>query len=150
MTAGRRSAGDWRAAARKPGRGESVVSSRADWRGLIALAVDCVADADAALDSEPGRAMGSEAELRLMSLLRRATSASSAVLDRDAGAAVADVGRAFLRLTVAFARRETPAPMRQALIPAVTAAATFLDDQLHQLNAAEFERAHHGRPEVYG
>ena len=72
------------------------------------------------------------------------------MLERDAGASVADVGRAFLRLTIAFARRETPGPMRRALIPAVSAAASFLDDQLHQLNATEFERAHHGRPEVYG
>lgn len=135
-----------RVAGRKAGSGEAIVSSRADWRALIALAVECVADAGSA---ESG-GLGSDAELRLMSLSRRAGSASSAVLDRDAGASVADVGRAFLRLLAAFARRETPAAMREALIPTVAAAAGFLDDQLHQLNAAEFERAHHGRPEVYG
>lgn len=134
-----------RVAGRKAGRGEAIVSSRADWRGLIALAVECVADAEAV---EPG--LGSDAELRLMGLFRRASSASSAVLDRDAGASVADVGRAFLRLSAAFARRETPGPMRAALIPTVSAAAAFLDDQLHQLNADEFQRAHHGRPEVFG
>lgn len=134
-----------RVSGRKAGRGEAIVSSRADWRGLVALAVECVADANA---SDGG--LGSDAELRLMSLFRRASSASSAVLDRDAGASVADVGRAFLRLVAAFARRETPAPMRQSLIPTVAATAAFLDDQLHQLNAADFERAHHGRPEVYG
>lgn len=135
-----------RVSGRKPGRTEAIVSSRADWRGLIALAVECVADAEAV---EAG-GLGSDAELRLMSLFRRASPASSAVLDRDAGASVADVGRAFLRLLAAFARRETPAAMRLAMIPTVAATAAFLDDQLHQLNAAEFERAHHGRPEVYG
>lgn len=134
-----------RVSGRKVGAGEAIVASRADWRGLVALAVECVGDANA---SECG--LGSEAELRLMSLYRRASSASSAVLDRDAGASVADVGRAFLRLVAAFARRETPAPMRQSLIPTVAATAAFLDDQLHQMNAADFERAHHGRPEVYG
>lgn len=134
-----------RVTGRKAGRGEAIVSSRADWRGLIALAVECVADAEA-VDA----GLGSDAELRLMSLYRRASAASSAVLDRDAGASVADVGRSFLRLVAAFARRETPGPMRAALIPTVSAAATFLDDQLHQLNTAEFERAHQGRPEVWG
>lgn len=135
-----------RTSGRKAGSGEAIVSTRAHWRGLIDLAEACVVDAETAEDG----GLGSEAELRLMSLFRRASSASSAVLDRDAGASVADVGRAFLRLLAAFARRETPGPMRQALIPTVSAAAAFLDDQLHQLNAAEFERAHHGRPEVYG
>ena len=132
---------NWRREGRKPA--AAIVSSRADWRGLIALAQQCVADA--------GEDMaGGDAELRLMALGHRAKSAATAVLDRDAGATVADTAKAFLRLLAAFCRRETSGPTRRALAPTVGAAATFLDDQLHQLNTDEFQRAHHGRPEVYG
>ena len=135
--------GSWRRERRERKPGAAIVSSRADWRSLIALAAQCAADA-------ADEALNGDAELRLMTLSKRAGSASSAVLDRDAGATVADTARAFLRLVGAFSRPSTPAVTRRALAPTVGAAATFLDDQLHQLNADEFERAHAGRPEVWG
>lgn len=134
---------NWRRGRRERKPGAAIVSSRADWRNLIGLAAQCVADASEDV-------LNSDAELRLMTLSKRAGSASSAVLDRDAGATVADTARAFLRLAAAFSRPSTPAVTRRALAPTVGAAATFLDDQLHQLNADEFERAHAGRPEVWG
>lgn len=132
----------WRQGRRKGGV-VATVSSRADWRGLIALARQCAADAADGTNT-------ADAELRLMTLNRRAGGASSAVLDRDAGATIADTGRAFLKVLGAFARPATPSVTRRALAPVIDATAVFLDDQLHELNASEFQRAHEGRPEVYG
>lgn len=120
----------------------AMVATRADWRALISLARTCVVDAEA-------DQISADAELRLMALSRRVGGASSSVLDREAGATVADTGRAFLKLTGAFARPATPATTRRALAPVVDAAAVFLDDQLHALNTADFQRAHAGRPEVW-
>lgn len=136
----------WGKSGRNPGRrgpSTAVVSSRTEWRRLIALARQCAADARE-------QARGDDAQLRLMALCRRSGSASVAVLDRDAGAAVADCARAFLKVAAALSRASTPAVTREGLAPVVEASAEFLDDQLHALNAAEFQRAHEGRPEVWG
>jgi hypothetical protein len=116
-----------------------TVSSRADWRDLLNLARKCAADAREEVNDP-------DAELRLMTLRRKASGAATAMLDRDAGATVADTGRAFLSLCGALARPTTPGVTRVALAPAVDATAAFLDDQLHELAAAEFQRAHVGRP----
>lgn len=136
--------GGWkgrRAVRRAPPTG--TVSSRADWRDLLTLARRCAADAR-------DRVNDSEAELRLMTLRRKAGGASSSVLDRDGGATMADTGRALLNLCGAMARPTTPGEARMALAPAVDATAAVLDDQLHALNTDEFKRAHAGRPEVWG
>lgn len=123
----------------EPGR---AVSSRADWRTFVAQARECAKDA-------AGQISGGEAELRLMTLGRRARHASAAVLDRDAGMTMAETGRAFLKLVGAFAHLATPPETRRAMAPTVEAVGVFLDDQLHELNTAEFQRAHAGRPEVW-
>lgn len=119
------------------------VQSRADWRSFIAEARTCVADA------ADGR-VGADIELRLMTLARRASGASTTVLDRDAGATVADVARSFAKVTARVCNGATSGEMRRALAPILEAQGAFLDDQLHALNASDFERAHAGRPEVYG
>lgn len=119
------------------------VESRADWRGLIAQARECAKDA-------ADGASGGDAELRLMTLGRRARHASASVLDRDAGMTMAETARAFLKLIGAFAHMATPSTTRRAMAPTLDAVAKFLDDQLHELNASEFQRAHAGRPEVWG
>ena len=120
-----------------------AVASRADWRTFIAQARECGRDAAEQVSDGP-------AELRLMALGRRARHASAAVLDRDAGMTMAETGRAFLKLVGAFAHMATPPETRRAMVPTVEAVAGFLDDQLHALNATEFQRAHAGRPEVWG
>jgi hypothetical protein len=120
-----------------------LVSSRADWRGLIALVRQCATDArdDVA---------HAEAELRLMTLGRRSNRASTVVLDKDAGATIADTARAFLKLLGVFTRPSMPSTTRAAMAPVVDAVAVFLDDQLHELASSDFQRAHEGRPEVWG
>jgi len=127
----------------------AAVYSRADWRALISLARQCAADATG-LKPSSGTAGPDAAHLRLMTLCRQADHASVVVLDRDAGATIADTGRAFLKVAAAFARPSTPAVTRQGLAPVIQALAAFLDDQLHELNTNEFQRAHAGRPEVWG
>lgn len=130
---------DWR---KRKGPAAATVESRADWRGLIAQARECAKDAAEQL-------AGGDAELRLMTLGRRARHASAAVLDRDAGMTMAETGRAFLKLVGAFSHISTPPETRRAMAPTLDQVAKFLDDQLHELNAAEFQRAHAGRPEVW-
>lgn len=134
--------GRWRGRQQRRGTTD-VVSSRHDWRELIALAQRCAADAR-------DGAAGADVELRLMTLARRSGSASVALLDKDAGATVADTSRAFLKLLTVFTRATTASVTRQAMAPVVEATAGFLDDQLHERAALEFQRAHEGRPEVWG
>ena len=88
--------------------------------------------------------------MRLCALRQRASGATAEVLEREAGASVADTARAFLKVVGAFTRETTPGGVRCALAPVVEAAAVFLDDQLHDLSTADFQRAHAGRPEVWG
>jgi len=127
--------------AKRPHRA-ATVTSRADWHGLLKLAGDCAEDVRA-------DATDSDAQLRLMALSNRANGASSAVF-ANAGAATADAAKAFVMLARAFARSETAALTRRALEPVVAAGAAFLDAQLHRQATEEFERAHRGRPEVWG
>lgn len=121
---------------------QPAIASRADWRGLLTLARECARDA-----AEEARS--SDADLRLMTLANRTARATTAQLERDAGATVADTARGFLRFACAFARATTPATTRRALAPVVEASAVCMDDQLHALNTDEFNRAHAGRPEVW-
>jgi hypothetical protein len=97
-----------------------AVTSRADWRGLIVLARQCAVDA------------------------------VSDLLDREAGFTTAETARALVRLARAFAGLATSGETRREMAPALTAVAALLDDQLHALSAREFQRAHAGRPEVWG
>jgi hypothetical protein len=123
---------------RRPRGAVTTVSSRAEWRGLIELARRCAVDAREEVNDDA-------AGQRLLTLRRQTLGASSDVLERDAGAAVADCGRAFLRVCGAFARHGTPGETRAALAPVVDAAAAFIDDRLHAMAAADFHRAHDGR-----
>lgn len=132
-----------------------VVSSRSDWRTFVTLARACAAEAEAADEgaceaTSEGRAAVQAAALRLMALDRQARSASSVALDRDGGAVTGDLARAFIRMTCAFARPTTPTTVRCALAPVIEAAGAFLDDRLHRMNTDDFQRAHSGRPEVWG
>ncbi|RZJ19104.1 MAG: hypothetical protein EON91_02605 [Brevundimonas sp.] len=124
----------------KPTR-SAATTSRADWRGLVLLAGQCVSDLEIA-------ASGHEVEFRLMTLARRTQSASTGALDREAGSTVADAAKAFALAAGAFARQA--AEGRRQLAPSVTALGAFLDDELHRLAQRDFQRAHQGRPEVYG
>lgn len=129
----------WGTRNRKP---PPLVASRAEWRGLTALARSCATQAlTGAVPADDGP---------LLTLGARASRADFGVLDREAGFATGETARALTRLTSAFAGVSTPAAVRQAMAPALSAVAELLDDQLHALNAAEFQRAHEGRPEVWG
>lgn len=119
------------------------VRSRAEWRDLLALAARC------AEDVRQGDA-GSDAVVRRAHLANRINAASPAMFVREAGVATADVAEAFIRITKAFARRETAAPMRAEMTVMVSGTAAFLDQRLTQLAVDEFQRAHAGRPEVWG
>lgn len=122
---------------------QTAITSRADWRELLKLARTCARDAG---EDAPD----SNAQLRLMALANQTARASTKQLEREAGATVADTARGFLRFAGAFARATTPARTRQTLAPVVEASAACMDDQLHALATDEFNRAHAGRPEVWG
>ena len=137
---------DWKSRAKGGGpRRERAkgVETAGDWLAMLALAQSCVEDAK-------GEAEGADADLRRANLANRINAASTGLFDRRAGAATSDAARAFVRVTRAFARRETPDLLRREMAPMVADGATFLDLQLHRLATADFERAHAGRPEVYG
>ena len=127
----------------KRDRPTATVSTRAEWHSFLALSKACVEDA-------AREAQDSDAVLRLMTLGNRANGASSGLFARETGAATAETAKAFIGMARAFARRETPSVMRQALGPVIAAAAEFLDQALHRLTTEEFQRAHQGRPEVWG
>lgn len=121
-----------------------AVESAAEWHAVLSLAQSCADDADrGATDCD-------EASVRRATLSNRMNTASTGLFDRRAGAAIADVAKAFVRVARAFARRETPDALRREMAPMVADGAAFLDLQLHKMATADFERAHHGRPEVYG
>lgn len=121
-----------------------AVESAAEWHAVLALAQSCADDADrGAVETE-------DASVRRATLSNRMNTASTGLFDRRAGAAIADVAKAFVRVARAFARRETPEALRREMAPMVADGAAFLDLQLHKMATADFERAHHGRPEVYG
>jgi len=121
-----------------------AVESAAEWHAVLALAQSCADDADrGAVETE-------DASVRRATLSNRMNTASTGLFDRRAGAAIADVAKAFVRVARAFARRETPDALRREMAPMVADGAAFLDLQLHKMATADFERAHHGRPEVYG
>jgi hypothetical protein len=119
------------------------VRTRADWRELLTLASKC------AEDVRQGD-IGSDAVVRRAHLANRINAASGALFEREAGVATADVAQAFIRIAKAFARRETPTPLRQEMTAMVSDTATFLDQRLTQLAVDDFQRAHAGRPEVWG
>lgn len=130
------------ATARKP----AGVRSRADWRGLVELARTCAAEAQ----DEGGDGSEGDAALRLATLGNRVNAASTEVFAREAGAATTDAARAFVLTTKAFARRETPGEVRRRLAASVADLSMFLDQQLTWLADRDFQRAHEGRPEVWG
>lgn len=136
MTGWRREQG--RRAPPKPG-----VRTRPEWRELLALATRC------AEDTRQGDA-GSDAMVRRAHLANRVNAASTVVFVREAGVATTDVAEAFIRITKAFARRETAELMRAEMTAMVSDTAAFLDQRLTQLAVDEFQRAHTGRPEVWG
>jgi len=124
--------------------GPAGVVSRADWHKLLELATTVAGDADR------GAMEGPDPELRLATLSNRINVASTAVFAKTAGAATDDAARGFVRITRAFARRETPPNLRREMAAMVLDGAAFLETQLHRMATEEFERAHRGRPEVYG
>lgn len=131
---------------RRPGKSQARpagVKSRADWRGLIALAKACADDA-------AEETCGQDAELRLASLGNRVNAASTEVFAREAGAATTDAAKAFVLAAKAFARRETPGEVRRRLAASVADLSMFLDQQLTGLADRDFRQAHRGRPEVWG
>lgn len=119
------------------------VRSRADWRGLLELAGKCAADADRSDGGE-------EAMRRRAELANRINVAKPDLFEREAGAATADVAKGFIRITRAFARRETVEALRRDMAAMVSDGAAFLDQRLTQLATDDFNRAHVGRPEVWG
>ena len=125
------------------------VRTRGDWRGLVDLALTCVADAERAERmGEPGGEIFMSENLRRMDLARRCGHATTEVLEREGGAAAGDVGRALIRLGRAWSRIETPGETRAELTPLLKGVAAWLDARLHGLATTDFQRAHAGRPEV--
>lgn len=130
-----------RRAARRP----SAVSSRADWRGLVELAAACAADAESQASTG-----GLEMAARLHRLRALARDAQTGVFNSEAGWAAYQTANGALEIIRAFARHETPAATRAGLAPAVKVVSAWLNDVLHDMARADFERAHRGRPEVWG
>lgn len=128
--------------ARRPAAAPGV-RTRADWRGLLELAGKCAADAD----RNDG---GEQAMRRRAELANRINVAKPDLFEREAGAATADVAKGFIRITRAFARRETVEALRRDMAAMVSDGAAFLDQRLTQLATDDFNRAHAGRPEVWG
>lgn len=125
------------------------VRTRADWRGLVDLALNCVADAERAeAHGEPGGEIFMSDNLRRMDLARRCGHATTEVLEREGGAVTGDVARALIRLGRAWSRPETPGETRAELTPLMKGVAMWLDARLHGLATTDFQRAHAGRPEV--
>jgi len=129
--------------ARRYGQTTAGVRSRPDWRGLLELAQQCAADAT-------GEASDEKAFQRRAALANRLRRVSSELFQREIGASSGDVADAFVRIALAFARSETPAQTRCAMSPMVSLLASFLDERLTESGHQQFQRAHAGRPEVYG
>lgn len=123
--------------------------TRGDWRGLVDLALACVADGEDHDGDDPnGIAVLSARDRRRMDLARRCGHATTDQLEREGGAVTGDVARALVRLGRAWSRAETPGETRAELTPLLKAVAGFLDARLHALATTDFQRAHSGRPEV--
>lgn len=119
------------------------VNTRADWRALLELAGKCATDAD--------RGDGGEDAIRRRAeLANRINVAKPDLFEREAGVATADTAKGFIRVTRAFARRETAESLRTDMAAMVSDMAAFLDRRLTQLATDDFKRAHAGRPEVWG
>ena len=116
--------------------------TRAEWLGLLDLAGRCAADVDR-------NDAGEEALRRRADLANRINGAAPDLFERQAGAATSDVAKGFIRITRAFARRETAEALRRGMAAMVSDGAVFLDQRLHQLATDDFNRAHAGRPEVW-
>lgn len=125
---------------RKPASG---VSSRSDWRAVVGEVRACVQDALS--DDTPNGA-----DVRAMTLGRKVRQASFATLEREAGRTTADTARALVHLAGAFTGSATQSDTRREMAGALASVATLLEDQLHALATREFQRAHAGRPEVWG
>ncbi|MGH7018758.1 MAG: hypothetical protein ACREEY_02700 [Brevundimonas sp.] len=87
---------------------------------------------------------------RRADLANRINVAKPDLFEREAGVATADAAKGFIRVTKAFARRETAEGLRTDMAAMVSDMAAFLDRRLHQLATDNFNRAHAGRPEVWG
>ncbi|WP_292052118.1 hypothetical protein, partial [Brevundimonas sp. UBA5866] len=116
---------------------------RGEWRTLLALALRCAEDAEKAI-------VGEEAFLRRATLANRINGASATVFEREVGAAAADVAAGFIRTVQAFARSTTTPALRVELAGLVRQSAGFLDQRLTDKAREDFQRAHQGRPEVWG
>lgn len=131
--------------ARRAGRKPSAVSTRADWRGLVELAGACAQDAETDIYE-----LGDEAAMRLHRLRALCRDAQTGVFNTEAGWAAYQTANGALEILRAFARHETPGATRVSLAPAVKVVSAWLGDVLHDMATADFERAHRGRPEVWG
>lgn len=129
-------------ASRQPRKG-ATIRSRGEWRTLIVLALRCVEDVER-------DATGEVAFQRRAALANRLNAASASVFDREFGAATHDVATSFIRTAGAFARSGTPEGYRAELAALVRHGAQFLDQRLADRASEEFQRAHAGRPEVWG
>lgn len=136
----RGSAPPWRKRTPKP-----LIKSRQDWRGLVELAGRCARDA-----GETSGPVDAQAADRLIRLSSQINLADTGLFEREAGAATADVARAFVRTARAFTRQATPGELREEIALLVAAEADFLDRALTRLADRDFQRAHAGRPEVWG
>lgn len=129
-------------AARTP-RKVPPIRSRSEWRGLLDLAMRCVDDVQRG-------ASGEEPFQRRAALANRINAASATVFEREFGAATHDVATSFIRTAGALARSGTPEGYRVELAVLVRHGAQFLDQRLADKAREEFQRAHAGRPEVWG
>lgn len=118
------------------------VVTTSDWLSLLALATACASEAG-------GGAEADDARRRLATLANRMNAASPEMFDRNAGAATADVARAFIRVGRAFAHPVTPDERRREMADMVADMAAFLDKRIHAMATDAFRAAHVGRPEVW-
>lgn len=120
------------------------VVTTTDWLALLKLAQTCAEEADRGAGEAP------DARLHLATLANRINAASPELFEKAAGAATADMARAFIRVGRAFAHSVTPDAMRREMAATVADMAGFLDRRIHAMATEAFRSAHVGRPEVWG
>jgi len=131
-------------AARRKVRADAVATPQG-WSELLAQAQACCRDAQReTTDATDDR----DCELRRFGLTHAVRDAQTGLFQAS-GYPTFQFANGFLELARAFASARH-LEHRRAMAAGVSAAAAFLDQQLHAERQRAFEAAHRNRPEIYG
>lgn len=122
---------------RSPPRRAAVVRTRQEWHDLL---------------GRVGRACEAwpQDELERLRLAHAVRDALTGVFQQECGYAAFQVAGAWIEMTKALLRPETPEAMRAELAPVVKATAGLLENRLWDAAHRAFAAAHANRPEVMG